>query len=140
MNDTGNNRIASSVRSYQSDRSVRDNLNRSDSGEHPTSGQKRCAFGYVAKTEDIIIRHKASTGWLLLIPGALIALGTSIAAYRESNAPHNMSTVLLMLPILQLLTTSAVWLWVRDRALPHVWVRGYSPNHDLQESNPPVES
>jgi hypothetical protein len=112
----------------QSERLARNTLNRLDSCLSPTSDQRQCAFGYVAKPEDIIIRGRSGTGWLLLIPGALIALGTSIAVYRESNGQHNTSTVLLVLPVLQLLATAAVWLWVRDRFFPHVWVRSYSPD------------
>lgn len=110
-----------------SERSARDNWNKLDSDRRPTSDPRQFAFGYVANTEDIIIRDKASKAWLLLVLGALIALGMSIAAYRASNVSQHIPIVLLILPWLQLLAMAAVWLWVRDRSLPHVWVRGYSP-------------
>jgi hypothetical protein len=112
---------------HRPDISDRGTLHRSDSYLSPTLYQKRYAFCYVAKREDIIILDRENTRWLLLMPAILIALGTSIAAYRVSNLPHSMSIVLLMLPVLQLLATSAVWIWVRQWSRPHVWVRGYSP-------------
>ena len=113
----------------RSAKSVRNNLSKSDCDGHPTSNPTQSAFAYVSNTEDIIIREKASTVWRLLILGGLVALGTSIAVYRESNALRSIPIVLLGLPWLQLLAMAAVWLWVRDRALPDVWIRSRSQNY-----------
>jgi hypothetical protein len=117
---------------FRSGISGHDSLGRSDCDGCPTSDQRQCAFGYVAKTGDIIIRERLSTGIRILILAVLIALVASIAIYRASNGLRNTSTVLLAIPTLQLLTTAAVWLWVRDRALPHLWIRGFSPR-DVKE-------
>lgn len=75
--------------------------------------QTRRVFGYVAKSEDIIIREREKAGLLRLLSGLLVALGTSILLWLVLTSLSGHILPLLILPWLQLLATAEAWRRVR---------------------------
>lgn len=109
----------------------RNTSSKSDCFLNPSARQNECAFCYIATGEDIITLAQDKAVLLRALLAGLIVLGMTILVCLVITIRSIPILLLLVLPLLQQLTTSEVQKRIHAAYPPHLWVRGYSPrpNH-----------